>query len=240
MFFKKKNDDNKDSQKNKGNSVKSRNWYEDRYQSMVVQRNILSLVSVISLIGVVACALVVQIISSLKTIEPFVIEISETSGIATVVDQLSVREFIADDMIVRYFLVSYMKARESFDINRYEHNYKRVVRLFSASSVYNEFARSVMSRSDDGIIEKFGIGRIREVKVLSITFLKKGPGERGRTAQIRYLLEDKNRDGRNKSSQNKVAIVNFDFVQLNLSIEDRYINPLGFQVISYVSDDEYI
>lgn len=226
-----------DSKKDKKHS--SENWYEDRYQSMIVQRNILSLVSLISLGGIIVCAIAVQTITKLKTIEPFVIEVSETTGVATVVDKLSVKHFLANEIISRYFLVSYVKARESFDIHRYEYNYQRVVRLFSSDSVYRAF-RVSLGTGEDSIVSELGEAVVRDVKIISISFLKAGKTEKGRTAQVRFVVTDKTRRGQTRARSNRVAIVNFDFVELNLQIEDRYINPLGFRVDRYVVDDENI
>lgn len=212
----------------------TKNWYADRYQSAVVQRNLLALISLISLGGVLVCAFAVQQISSSKTIEPFVIEVQETSGIATVVDQLSIKQFVAEETIVRYFLVKYTRAREGYDYTSFRHNYDRVVRLYSTSEIYRAFKRGLGS-DPDNVINKLSTHTKRTVKIKSIQFLDDS------TAQIRFLLTDIKKGGVNMAAYHKIAIIGFKFLpNLKMSIEDRYVNPLNFQVTSYTVDDETI
>ena len=111
------------------------------------------------------------------------------------------------------------------------------MRLFSTSEVYSQFRASIGS-GEESIINQLGSGVVREVGIISISFLKAGRTESGRTAQVRFLATDRTRRGTERAKVNRVAIINFDFVELNLQVEDRYINPLGFRVASYVVDDE--
>lgn len=244
-MFKNKKDSQENSpeeaNKKRKKSVKAiSTWYKDRYQVMIIQRNILLLMTVVTLGAIVFCALTIQYLTKQRTIEPFVIEISEKTGVATVVDQQSVEKFKADEVITRYFIVHYIKSRESFDITRYKHNYNNIVRLLSTGGIYNNFVWSLQLNTDKSIVARLGKAIVRDVKILSISFLKQEPGAQGRNVQVRIKTEDRSRGGNLISSANFIINMEFDFVDMNLKIEDRYINPLGFVVTSYIIDEEVI
>ncbi|MCD6034775.1 MAG: virB8 [Rickettsiales bacterium] len=210
----------------------AKNWYSDRYQSMVIQRNLLGLVLMVSLVAIALGAFAIQIITKNKTIEPFVIEVSEKTGIATVVDQLSVQQFVANDIVSRYFIVQYIQAREGYDFNTYSYNYTQVVRLFSGQDVYAAFRNYVNQSNPESPPTKLGSSAKRVVKISSINFLQ------NQNVQVRFTLTDIGRGGAIRETKHKVAVLRYNFVQLQLDIEQRYINPLGFVITSYTVDDE--
>jgi type IV secretion system protein VirB8 len=217
-----------------------KNWYSDRYQAMVIQRNFLMLITLISLVGVVVSAFAVQVVTSAKTIEPFVIEVSQKSGVATVVDQLSTKQFVADEVISRYFIAQYIRAREGYDYHQFQYNYNTITRLFSSSDVYKEFRSTISSTNEQSPTALLGNSGRRDVSITSIIFMQ-GGGENGeKTAQVRFQYTDTGVGGRIRDVKHKVALVVFSFKQLKLSIEDRYVNPLGFTVTSYKADDEVL
>jgi type IV secretion system protein VirB8 len=91
-----------------------KNWYNDRYQFVVVQRNILALVTLLSLLCSIAATFSISQLVPLKSVEPFVIQVDQKSGITQVVDPLKTRELTANESINQYFMVQYIRARESF------------------------------------------------------------------------------------------------------------------------------
>ena len=76
---------------NKKSKSKIKSWYSNRYQIVVVQRNILLLFTLVSMFSVAISIIFVKTIMSSKSLEPYVIEVEEKTGIATVVDQISAR-----------------------------------------------------------------------------------------------------------------------------------------------------
>lgn len=217
----------------------TKNWYADRYQSMLVQRNLFSAIALIALSGIAIASFALMTIVQSKTIEPFVIEVEEKTGIATVVDQLSVKQYTANETIVQYFIVQYLRAREGYDFTTFEHDYFNIVRLLSTGEVYNSFRKTVAQSNPESPIVKLGANLRREIKIKSIQFLSSDNNTN--TAQIRFKRTDIRKKGNGiQSVEHKIALLSFDFIQLNLNMEDRYINPLGFQVTNYRVDDEAI
>ncbi len=227
QFFKKKKSDDSIAAK--------KNWYADRYQTVLVQRNFFLLLTMIALAGIIVSVLAVIQVTSSKTIEPFVIEIEEKTGITNVIRPLIKEQFTRDEVMTRYFLLKYLNARETYDGGSYKENYNIVVRLLSTSDVYSQFRGSVTAEDPNSPL-RMGTSGQRIIKVKSITPLKAIPGQKGQVAQIRFLQEDVGRS--TMRTKNLVATINFDYMDMKLTSEERDVNPLGFQVTGYRTDDE--
>ena len=208
-----------------------KNWYADRYQTVVVQRNFLTLITIASLAGIIFSVLSVVKINSSKTIEPFVIEIEDKTGITNVIRPLQQEKYAYDEVLRRYFLTQYITKRETYNYSTFDYNYFTVVRLLSGGAVYGAFRNEVYASNPNSPVR---LGQVqRSIKIKSMTFLQPVKGQDGFTAQIRFKSDD---NGAN--IKHKVATINFDFADLVLTDEERAVNPLGFQVIGYRVDDE--
>ena len=88
--------------------IKIKSWYSNRYQIVVVQRNILLLLTIISIIAVAASVTFVKNMMSSKSLEPYVIEIDEKTGIATTIQQPTSQNYTANEVMRRYFINKYI------------------------------------------------------------------------------------------------------------------------------------
>ncbi len=206
----------------KKNKLKIKSWYSNRYQIVVVQRNILLLFTLLSMLSVAVAVLFVKNIMSSKSLEPYVIEVESKTGVATTVNQLTAQNFTGDQVIRKYFINQFIHAASGYDPKTYKTDADKI-RLFSTPGVYSEFRSRINPR------ELGTDGRI-EVRIKSVQFTD------GNTAQIRLLrLISQNGPAVQKD---EVITMNFFFADLNLTMEERLINPLGFQVSKYLIADE--
>ena len=229
-FFNKKQSDDSISTK--------KNWYEDRYQTIIIQRNFLIILIILSLAGVIFSTLAVIKVTSSKNIEPFVIEIEKKTGITNVVRPLLKDKILQDEAITHYFIMKYINAREGYNPASFDHNYSNVVRLLSSSSVYSEYRKFISSENPRNPT-KLGKSNIRTIKIKSTSFLKTTDEIKGKTIQVRFTTTDQNSRS-NSTVKHLIATINFDIGDLKLTSVDREINPLNFQVIGYTVDDEII
>ncbi len=216
----------KPAKKDKGDSFSSKekvkSWYYSRYQSVVVQRNILLLFSLLSMIAVTVSVIFVRSVTASKSLDPYVIEIEEKTGVPVVVEQLSTEYLTGNQMIIRYFLNQYIHASSGYDPRLYKLNAVKV-RLFSVPYVYSEFRRRINQKD-------LGAGTSIQVRIKSIQF----PGPN--TAQVRILKVIKQQNS--TSTVNELINIDFRFSDLVLTSEERLINPLGFQVGRYMITEE--
>ena len=201
---------------------KMKSWYYNRYQATVVQRNILLLFSLLSMVAVTVCVIFVRSVTASKSLDPYVIEIEEKTGVPVVVEQLSTEYLTGNQMIIRYFLNQYIHSASGYDPRTYKLDDTKV-RLFSNSSTYSDYRRRIRPRD-------LGTDTSIEVRIKSIQF----PGKNN--AQVRILKVIKQQDL--TKTVNELINMDFEFVDLNLNSEERLINPLGFQVGRYLVTEE--
>lgn len=224
-----------DTEEKKSKKLPKKNWYNDRYEFVKLQRNVLGLITLISLVSTALSVLAVAALTDSKTFEPYVVQIEKRTGITTVVDTTSLQKFTEEDIIKRYFIVRYVMAREAFNIVDYQYNYSKVVRLMSSSAVFSEFRELINPEKNKASPVAQERGFRREVKIKSISFLNKENTQ----AQVRIAVTSFNSVNVEIGTEHRVVVMNIEFVkELSLSEEERYINPLNFQVKAYRNDKD--
>ena len=112
-----------------------RNWYEERYDNITVQRNLLFLLLLILLcLSIISIGVVAYVINT-KRFDPFVIQIDDTTGIAKVVNPLSSSILSGNEALAQYFIKKYIIARETYNPVDFSTEAKRIVRLLSSNSI---------------------------------------------------------------------------------------------------------
>jgi type IV secretion system protein VirB8 len=210
-----------------------KNWYKDRYQRVLVQRKLLTLITLLSLLCTLVMVLVIAQLTPLKTVEPFVIQVDQKSGITQTVDPLTVKELTANEAVNNFFIVGYIRARETYDIHDLARNYNIVRIMSERDKVYPDFVMQADPNNPRSNAARLGSTGVRTVKFKSITYLNP------QLVQARLLIEEKS-DNAGYTQQHKIALVGFEYIKLNLTNEERYINPLGFRVTDYRLDEDVL
>ncbi len=219
----------------------SKSWYQDKFQYVLVQRNILAITTLVALILALISVFAVMQLTPYKSVEPFVIQVDEKSGIVQRVDPVTKQQFTANEAIENYFIVKYITARETYDISDLRHNYN-IVRVMSNQSVYADFRRQATPKNPNSPAAVLQTSGKRTVKFKSITYIDTtAPGQQQRAnapqvAQVRVQVTDNLPKVPAPVVSHQVITLQFQFSDLNLTQEDRYINPLGFTVLSYRKD----
>lgn len=217
----------------------SKHWYQDRYQHVLTQRNILALIAIVALVTAALAALAVMRIAPLKTVEPYLVEIDEKSGITQRVDAYARKNYVDKEAVDRYFVSTYLRARESYNPSIYRYNFN-LVRLMSTPSIFSTYRRQVDPASDSNPIKMLMAGGgQRDVRVRSMVYIV-NPADRGqnlgdvrsRMIQVRLITTDTAPNVPAKTTSWRVDIT-FEYAQLKLNEEEQFINPLGFTVTRY-------
>ncbi len=218
----------------KTNNVDSkiRNWYSDKYVVANVQKNILFVITIALAMAVFLALILVKYVYENRSVEPYLIEIDKKTGAATVVDTESVRKFTASEAIRESFVVQYIKAREGYKQASIDNN-NDLLRVLSSKEIYVTFTNASAKDSAVADILPQERGAVVEPVIRSITFTS------GKSADIKVT--------RNVILDNKILHKRyfrirmvFDFFDLDLPLEDRYLNPLGFQVVVYDAMEEIV
>lgn len=209
----------------------SRNWYKDRYQAIMLQRRLFMIITIISMISTLMAMIVIAQITPLKGVEPFLIQVDSKSGITQMVNPLTVKEITGLESINSFFIVQYIRAREGYNVRDIANNYATVRVMSDFEKVYPAFKREANPGNPQSVAARMGGAGSRSVKFKSISYIK--PNQ----AQVRLLIEETAANG-GTLQYHKIASVVFEYVKLDLTNEERYINPLGFRVTEYRVDED--
>lgn len=209
-----------------------KNWYKDRYQNALVWRNILAVTTLVALGVTLVSVLAVYQLTPLKSVEPFVIQVDSKTGITQVVNPLTAKELTGNEAIANYFIAQYIRARESYDAADIQYN-QDVVRLMSEPrKVYGAYLEEAAPESPNSPFNRLGKDGTRTVRIKSITPLD------STTVQVRISVDERTREA--SAQLQKIVLLAYEYVNLDLNPDQRFINPLGFIVTSYRVDDEVV
>ena len=211
-------------------------WHRDLYQSAVISRNRWFLMGVVGIALAAIEALALVFVTPLKSVEPYVIQVDNKSGITTILKPLRNEKegnLTQDEAITKSFIVKYIVARETYDPQDLNRNYD-LVRLMSSSEETKKFDDSVSNMNPNSPVERYKSNTTRTVRISSVSFLDKNK----KTVQVRFTTTE---NQRNESHEDYwVAILTYRYVNSPMDESDRFNNPLGFQVMSYRLDQEIV
>lgn len=208
---------------------KIHNWYADRYLSLLLQRNLLFLFAAMSCIGVLVALTVIKSLYEQKSIDPYLIEVDKRDHIMTIVEHESHKTYTAQESIKEYFLSEYLNARESYKPETLENN-MNTVRVMSSKEVYKLYLKDLDKMKNT--VKNVGRGATATLGIGQITYITP---TRVELKCIKRIVSEV--DASRKEEKFGVVIA-FNFANIPMTLDDRRINPLGFQVVSYMKMPE--
>lgn len=211
----------------------SKNWYRDRYEAVITQRNFLGVIAVSSLLLALIAGFIILYMLPQKTVMPFLIQVDEKSGYTTIIEQNSLESISADESLRRYFVIKFITAREGYDALDLREN-SDVVRLLAEKGIYRRYWNEVINpQNKQSLYVTLGSDYVRQVDIKSVQFLD---AER---AQVRLSVTTTSKQtSREPQVEHYIALMKFQFVQLDLKFSEMAVNPLGFQVQEYRLDKD--
>lgn len=167
----------------------------------------------------------------LKETVPYVVRVDSSTGIPDILTTLNTEKVEFDEVMDRYWLARYVRARESYDWYTLQEDYE-TVGLLSASDVGKIYASAY---EGDNALQKKRANRIRvTVEIISIVPTP------NRTATIRFRTRTAPPDGGSPPEvANYVATIAYQYKpRTSMKGSDRLVNPFGFVVTSYRVDKE--
>lgn len=216
----------------------SKHWYQDKYQHVLTQRNMLALIAVVSLFAAAAAAFAVFRLAPLKSVQPYLIQVDDKTGITQRVIPITRQDYAANQAIDRYFTTTYLRLRESYNINILRYNYN-VVRLMSTREVFNRFREIVNPNNEESYAKRLGTLGQRDVKIRSMVYVT-NPADRrsassvttGKILQARITTTESLPNQADKIGY-WIVTVTFEYADLSLNQDEQLLNPLGYTVTSY-------
>ncbi|OCR95669.1 conjugal transfer protein TraJ [Campylobacter fetus subsp. testudinum] len=183
-------------------------------------------VAVISILGI-------MLLTPLKTVEPYVIRVDNVTGMVDIITKLDVEQINQNEALDKYFVGTYVKAREGYYYELLNSDYI-LVQLMSSDQIaagYREIYSGDNAR--DQILKN---NTEVKVHILSIVL---GSSNGVKTATVRANLVTKT-DNKGESVRTKVITLSYDYLTGLINEENRILNPLGFKILNYRVDDEIV
>jgi len=176
-------------------------------------------------------AVAIALLTPLKTVQPITLLVDRQTGFVQALDPMQPRRIGADEALTQSFLAQYVLAREGFDRATVSRDYQRVA-LWSAGSARAQYLSFMPAANPQSPFQRYPSGTVLVVRVKSVSKLAGG------RALIRFDTELQDRAGRADAARPWISIVQYRYSDAPMRFEDRLVNPLGFQVVSYRRDSE--
>jgi len=203
-------------------------WATERYESILTQRNLFVLITIIALVGLsIAMLSAVKIMNS-KEIMPFVIQVDESTGATTIVNPLGSEILNGNDSLSRYFIKKYISARETYNSADFDTVALKFVKLTSTDNLYFSYYRYISNKDTDPR-KLYGTTNSTYLKIKSWSKLENDK------FICRFSVHE---TAGGLRVWNKIAIVKAHYVAMELDPDEQDMNPVGFQVTDYRVDDD--
>jgi type IV secretion system protein VirB8 len=211
---------------------RARRWDEDRLLAAERSKRLAWTVAGVACCLTLASVGAVAALSPLKSVEPYVIRVDNSTGIVDVVAALRASPADYPEAVTRYFLAKYVRAREAFALPEAEASF-RTASLLSTASEQQRFATYFRGSNPESPQVTYGRHGVAEVRIKTISLL--GPN----LASVRFVREV--RRGEDFKTSHWIATITFSITpEAAISTSDRLVNPIGFLVSAYRADPEVV
>ncbi len=206
-------------------------WAQDTHETLRRSRRTAWIIAGIA-VGIAAIqAVALVVLVPLKQTMPYTITVDRETGYVQTTRGVNLGTLSETEAVAQSFVVQYVLARETFDAADYREQYRKTL-AWSQGAAETEYLRDWDKSNPNGIQSRVSANTRIQVTVKSVTIL--GP----RSAMIRFDTERSEGGGGPGMRQPWVASVVYSFSNKPISEQDRYLNPLGFQISSYRRDAE--
>ncbi len=208
-------------------------WAADVHGALRASRRVAWIVAAVA--GAIAAleALALVLLTPLKTVVPYTILVDRQSGYVEMIKGLKPGPLSETASVTQSFLVQYVIARETFDAADLRENYKKVT-LWSAGSARAGYEADMRKTNPQSPLNLYTPTTILSTTIDSVSLLTPT------TALVRFETARREADGGLTPQGSFVAVMAFRYTGAPMRMEDRFINPLGFQVVSYRRDSSSV
>jgi type IV secretion system protein VirB8 len=151
---------------------KARRFDQDRLIQVEHSARIAWFVAIAASILAVVSVFAVAGLTPLKTVEPFVVRVDNSTGIVDVVSALTSTAGTYDEAVTKYFAARYVRAREGYVWSEGEENF-RTVALLSTQPEQSRFAAVYRGSNPDSPQNTYGRSATARINIVSISLDRK-------------------------------------------------------------------
>jgi type IV secretion system protein VirB8 len=206
-------------------------WSADVNGALRSSRRIAWIVAGAAVSVAVLEALALASLTPLKTVVPYTITVDRQTGYVQQLSGLQPGALTQDQAVTQSFLVQYVLARESFDATDLRDDYRKVL-LWSAGDARAQYQSLMQRTTPNSPLNLYSPTTMVSVTIKSVSLLSPT------TALVRFDAVRHEPESSSASDQAYAAVIAFRYTGAPMNMGDRFINPLGFQVVRYRRDAE--
>jgi len=206
-------------------------WSHDKERERLSSRRTAWIIAGVAAAIAVLEAIALIVLLPLKTVEPYTLLVDRQTGYVEALKPLE-RQIVAPDAaLTRSFLAQYVIARESFDIDTLQQDYRKVA-LWSAGEARERYTSGMQATNPASPLATLPRRAQVQTRIRSLSSLGND------TALVRFETIRTDPGAQPQPPESWAAVVRFRFSGEAMSAADRLVNPLGFQVVRYRRDAE--
>lgn len=206
--------------------AQSTSWAQDQNQVLRSSRRIAWIVAGCAALIALGEAVALMLLTPLKTVVPYTLLVDRQTGYVQSLSPVKAETIAPDSALTQSFLVQYVLAREGFDRATIQSDYRKVA-LWSAETARSRYLNEIQVANPESPLVTMPPGASITARVRSVSPLGSN------TALVRFETIAQGRNGVAQPPRGWVAVIGYRYSSAPMSVEDRFLNPLGFQVIRY-------
>lgn len=209
-------------------------WDIDRAAQTVKRERLAWVIAAVAGVCVVALVVAVALMMPLKSVQPYVIRVDNSTGIVDIVPMYAGHAEIGET-VARYLLTHYVTVCEGFSFASAERDYEECGAYHTAKRNQEWYAlwnqtnpASPLNVNRDGSVVR--------VQVTAVTFFRKANGL-SELAQVRYV-KGRRVPGAAERITHWIATLEYAWVSPSTNPKARQWNPLGWRVTDFHTEPE--
>ena len=206
-------------------------WADERTQSVYASRKVAWIVAMAATAIALLLAITIVFMLPLKTVVPHTVLVDKQTGFVQALDPATPQKIAPQKALTQSFLVQYVEAREGFDIATVQGQFKKVA-VWSSGPAKSRYVNFMQASNPESPLVTLPRNTVIDVSVRSVSHLSEN------SALVRFASTRRNPGAAEQLAENWVAVIKYRYSNTPMTVEDRYVNPLGFEVTDYRKDAE--
>lgn len=211
-------------------------WDIDRTAQTIQRARIAWIVATGGWVCAVLAGVAIALMMPLKTVEPYVIRVDNSTGIVDIVPMYAGRAEIGET-VARYLLAHYVTVCEGFSYATAERDYQECGAYHTAKR-NQEWYTLWNQTNPSSPLNAYKDGTVVRVQVTAVTFFRKVNGL-SELAQVRYL-KGRRPPGGTEQLTHWIATIEYAWGTPSHDPRSRQWNPLGWRVTDFRPEPEIL
>ena len=211
--------------------AQGQSWAADIQESLRASRRRAYIVAGAAILVAMLEAVALVGLTPLKTVVPYTITVDRQTGYIETAQGLKPGALSQDAAVTQAFLAQYVMARETFDVTDLQNNYREVA-AWTNGTARDQYIRAMQKSNPQSPENLNDAATVVQITVKSISLLS------ANSALVRFDAEHVTGGTAPAQRQPYTAVIGFRYTGAPMRTEDRFLNPLGFEVTAYRRDAE--